>query len=124
MPLTPKKRLNDAALHRRLEIITPFVLHTEADSQRILDTIICCGEGRPSGAPLLSGGPNCGFLCGTQTLGGCDLIDDYSELGDAALVYATEQRTDSEIDQYVQELARVIAPATQAQCAVQPKFNV
>jgi glycine dehydrogenase subunit 1 len=62
------------------------------------------------------------LLAAHGILGGYDLGRDYPELAGAILVCATELRTDSDIDQYAQKLARVVATHTQARCPVQPKF--
>ncbi|OOZ36520.1 aminomethyl-transferring glycine dehydrogenase subunit GcvPA [Solemya velesiana gill symbiont] len=47
-------------------------------------------------------------LADRNVLGGFDLSRDYPELGDAILVCATEKRTGEEIDNFVQELERII----------------
>jgi glycine dehydrogenase subunit 1 len=62
------------------------------------------------------------LLAAHGILGGYDLGRDYPELGGAILVCATELRTDADIEQYAQKLARVVATHTQARCPVQPKF--
>ncbi len=62
------------------------------------------------------------LLAAHGILGGYDLGRDYPELAGAILVCATELRTESDIEQYAQKLARVVATHTQARCPVQPKF--
>ena len=55
-------------------------------------------------------------------LGGYDLSRDYPELGDAVLVCATELRTEEDLDNYNDKLARVIAARGGAKCRLQPKL--
>ena len=55
-------------------------------------------------------------------LGGVDLSRDYPELGDAVLVCATELRTEEDLENYNDKLARVIAARGGAKCRLQPKI--
>ena len=55
-------------------------------------------------------------------LGGYDLSRDYPELGDAVLVCATELRTEEDLDNYKDKLARTIAARGGAKCRLQPKI--
>jgi glycine dehydrogenase subunit 1 len=62
-------------------------------------------------------------LAAHNVLGGYDLAATYPELGNAILVCATEKRTASEMDQFADKLARIIATRTQPGCPVKPKFD-
>ncbi len=53
-------------------------------------------------------------------LGGLDLARDYPELGDALLVCATERRTEEEMREYGDKLARLIQIRTSAGCRLRP----
>lgn len=48
-------------------------------------------------------------LAAEDILGGCDLSQDYPELGQSLLVCATEVRTEDEIETYAAALARIMA---------------
>jgi glycine dehydrogenase subunit 1 len=62
--------------------------------------------------------PVLGALRENRILGGCDLEQDYPELGHALLVCATETRTGDDIARYGAELERVIGQAPSS--AVEP----
>ncbi len=47
-------------------------------------------------------------------LGGYDLGGDYPELADCILVCATETKTDDDIEQYAQQLARILSRRREA----------
>jgi glycine cleavage system P protein (glycine dehydrogenase) subunit 1 len=54
-------------------------------------------------------------------LGGLNLTQDYSELGQALLVCATETKNDTDIERYTENLARIIGKRFRpAPCAVKP----
>ncbi len=61
-------------------------------------------------------------LAAHNLLGGYDLGDAYPELGDALLVCATECRSEEDLDQYKNKLARIIAVRQEARCPVRPKL--
>jgi len=50
-------------------------------------------------------------LAARDILGGYDLTDDYSELGNALLVCATETKTDADIDAYVEAMREIFSAA-------------
>jgi glycine dehydrogenase subunit 1 len=60
-------------------------------------------------------------LAAHNLLGGLDLKADYPELGDALLICATEKRTQEEMDNYAETLARLVRLRGEAPCKLQPK---
>lgn len=60
-------------------------------------------------------------LAAHNVLGGFDLSQEYPELGHALLICATELRTEEEMRDYADKLARLVAIRTQATCPVAPK---
>jgi glycine dehydrogenase subunit 1 len=62
------------------------------------------------------------ILAEHNILGGFDLSQDYPELGEALLVCATEQRSEEEMDQYVEQLQHVYDMQLKAGTPVQPKM--
>jgi glycine dehydrogenase subunit 1 len=54
-------------------------------------------------------------------LGGCSLVNDYKELGQALLVCATETKTAADIERYAENMARIIGRRFRpAPCAIKP----
>jgi glycine dehydrogenase subunit 1 len=61
-------------------------------------------------------------LAAHNVLGGYALGAEYPELEDSLLICATEKRSQTEMDIYVEKLGRVIKARTTASCPVRPKI--
>ena len=62
-------------------------------------------------------------LAAHNVLGGYDLSRHYPELGNALLVCATENRSESDMDKYRQKLEQVLASRRQGACATMAKLD-